>query len=191
MKNKILLFCFAIAIVQSCKSQEHIIGKLKDCINLELEKRRNGKGYDDSQSIENTFKNFEAFLKEKYYLEEISKAEYQRLIDQVIDNPKTYKAIDNHINDSEIYYDHLLINNPTLMLSQCTDFVLVTEKNDYTSTLNLQSKIVERIIRSGYGNKDVVKELFMATPEKDFNNIFFRIPFMYVVIMNAQKGSYQ
>ena len=170
-----------------CKAQDYTTKKLNECIQRELDKRRSEIGYDESQSITKTFETFEMFLLKKGFLKGgINKDSYQELIKEVIDNPKDYNEIYDHVHDEKIYYDDYIIMNPALILSQCRDFVLVTEKNDYTSTLNVQHKIMQGVIKSNYGDMGVIKELFYNTPDKDFANITYRIPFIYIITMNLE-----
>lgn len=185
-KFKITLVLLAAIFIESCAAQDYTTQKINECIELELDKRRGTYKNDESQSISNTFKTFEGFLLKESFLKEINKKNYQELINKVIDNPGNYSKIYKHIHDKEIYYDEYVIMNPSLILNQCRDYVLITERNEYTSTLNLQYKIMQGIVRGNYKDKNIIKELFYNTPEEDFEKIIYRIPFIYIITMNIE-----
>jgi len=186
MKYSITIVVVIFLFVEGCKPQDYTTQKLNECIQRELHKRRSTIGYNESQNVSNTFEAFEKFLLKREFLKEINKYSYEELIQKVIENPNGYKEIYNHVHDEKIYYDDYIIMNPALILSQCRDFVLVTEKNDYTSTLNVQYKIMQGVIKSNYGNMGVIKELFYNTPDKDFAKITYRVPFIYIITMNLE-----
>lgn len=192
LKKFISVFSFFILSFYSCKSGEEISRqKLKRCIDSNLKEIRQTYSPDISQymSLERTLITFEKFLLKENYLKNIDKNSYSSLIQNIVKNPDDYSKIYNHLIDRDVYLDNLVLLTPSLVLHQCTNHVLVTEKNESDSTLNYQKIAVESIIDSNF-NLENIQTLFDVTPKKDFSKLLYRLPFIYIITMNVEKNDY-
>jgi len=191
--NKYIVYniLFFGLIFNGCKSKETIaLNDVKSCINRSLSEIQ-GKAYSkDNRLLEETLINFEEYLLKQKYLKSIDKSSYIELIYKIVESPKKYSEIYKEIKNTEKYEDNLILLNPTLILNQCNNHVLVTRKNDYNSTLNLQSKVIPDIMFSNYSNINRINELVYVTSDKDFEELIYRIPFIYIITMNAEKNDY-
>lgn len=178
-------FLFSYILLIGCgASSKSVPVKMIECFENNVSNRLESLGFKKEQNLEKTFNTFENFLLKENYIKTVNKKEYRNFIKKVISNPQSFLNIKNHIENLSIYEDHYYLMDPSLMLIECSDYILVTEKHEYTSTLNIQNKIIKTIIRNDYSNFKLVDELFTGTPEEDFEEIVYRIPFIYVIIMN-------
>lgn len=193
MKNLALFFrkfSFTLVIlIVSCKSSKDRVSlSWNKCINLEIKRHRFNFEFEESQSLENSIKTFESYLIKSGYLKSISRADYEDFISRIVENPFNFEDVFNFINNQENFVDYTILQNPRLFLYQCNDFVLVTEKNDYQSTLNIQTNLMQEIIHNDYSKRELIEQLFESTSDRDFSKIMYRIPFIYIVTMNAAKN---
>lgn len=190
-KYLILGFLFFVFYFSGCESQEAISRQqLNNCINHNLTQIRQTYSPDTSVylSFENTVHTFEKFLLSENYLRDIDKESYFNLIQKIVKNPNEYSEIYSHLIDRDIYLDELVLLTPSLMLHQCVNIVLITEKNEVDSTLSLQNMSVELIVDSHFVNLKNIQSLFELTSDQDFSKLVYRIPFVYIITMNAQKN---
>lgn len=193
IKNSFMVLSFFILSLYSCKSGEEISRqKLKQCIDTNLEEIRKTYSPNISQymSLETTLITFEKFLLSENYLNETDKESYSILIQNIVKNPNKYSKIYQHLIDRDIYLDELVLLSPSLVLYQCVNHVLVTEQNDSDSTLNHQKIAIDGIVDSNYRNLDSIQLLFDVTTDKEFSKLLYRIPFIYIITMNAEKNDY-
>lgn len=189
--NYILLVITIASFPTSCKTNEKIAtNSLKECIaDKLLQTRREEVKYDERQSLENTLIRFEDHLLDEDYLKSATKESYLVLAEEIIKSPENYAAIFEHIIDKSNYADRLVLLNPSLLLTQCVDYVLVTNINEYGSTLHIQREFMRGIIRSNYEDFQLISEMMNSIDSDDFaKNIFHRIPMIYIITMNAEKN---
>ena len=173
----------------SCKSVPNQVSlSWNKCINTVIEQERFNMDFGEAQSLDNSIKRFESFLVNSGHLKSLKKADYRTFVSKIVENPFYFKDIFNFINNQENFVDYTILQNPRLFLYQCNDFVLVTEKNDYLSTLNLQTNLMQELVQKDYSDIALIDSLFENTPDEDFSKIMYRIPFIYIVTMNAAKN---
>lgn len=189
MKARIKLITVVITIYcTSCQtSEKYLINKIGKCIDSNVSIKRDKIGYLETQDVNQTFRNFEGYLLKKGHLDNPTKESYSNLIDKILKYPENYLDIYKHVNNSDIYIDSDIIVNPSLILLQCPYYVIVTEKNEFNSTVVQQYDIVNSIVDSNYEDEFLIRKLFNSTSEEKFSRLMFRVPFMYIVLMNVEK----
>lgn len=183
MRIRIIGLLIIGIILYSCGSGDiKASKKIVECIDNGVSEKREFWGYYLKQGAEDTFQNFENHLLIKGHLKSTTKEEYRKLVDDVVANPEKYPDIYDHVYHHDQYVDTKIIFNPDFVLLYCPSTVIENEKNE---VLFKQLEIMQKVLETNYGDKESVSELFKVTPSENFNQLAFRIPIIYMVLLKT------
>ncbi|MCM5662807.1 hypothetical protein [Galbibacter mesophilus] len=185
--NKFLILLILAFFLNSCKTQEEIIElKLKVCVNTEVQRFRRLNGNSNSKDIYISLLEIEDMLIKENFLQGKKLDSYKSLITNILGDVENQESLREIIERN--FKDQLLelTYDPTVILIQCPQTILITEKNKINSTLNLQYETMNWLAAEEYKNKEAIDQLFSVTNPKDFDKIIYRVPFIYIILMNMQ-----
>ncbi|MFD0863983.1 hypothetical protein ACFQ1M_17335 [Sungkyunkwania multivorans] len=151
------------------------------CLDVIIEEKKEYINYEDGEDYVSDLIRFEQELKEVGYLEAANKEGYEKLIDKVIESEGKYKSFLEN-SKSDIFAFKSLINQ---VLFQCPLYCIENSDEEFL-TMKRQYSQMEKIEYHGFNKKEYIKELFKVTDTDDFDNFLFRIPFIYLFIVNAE-----
>lgn len=184
--NKFLILFVVVSFLIGCKTQEEIVElKLKKCVNSEIQNFRKLYANPVSKDIYSSLEEVENMFINKKFLQGRDIDSYKAFISDVQEDTGRQDALRKVLVEN--FNDQLLelIHDPTTILIQCPQTVLITEKNSINSTLNLQYETMGWLIAEGYKNKEAIDQLFSVTKAEDFNKIIYRTPFIFIILMNT------
>lgn len=188
-KNIVLLILYTLITTTGCgtyNTPEEAASKVAECI---CESYNNSPFMDkklNSDLINSKIKYFESFLISNNYISKVNKSEYKKLIYEIIDSPKLYAEINDHLKLQDDEITLKIFYNTPVVINECPKAVLVQTKNNLSSTLNLQREIMEMVAKSNYNNKEIINQLFLATTDKSFEIPLYRLPFIYIFMHNLE-----
>lgn len=184
-KTSVSIIIFLIFL--SCKSQEKIEIKLKNCINEQINRKieeRAGKQpfdfYDFILSIENGFI-------DKKILKNTTSHDYFSLILKIIDTQS------KELNEAYIFQQNLIDRygffafSTESIFNQCPYQSSVIHKNGSGKLIYNQASILYKMMGEGFDNKDLLAELFQVVDEENFEKIIYRAPIIVLVMINLDK----
>lgn len=185
MRINIICLLAIGTILYSCGSSDiRVAKKMVECIDNGVHEKREFWGYYLKQGAEDTFLNFENHLLIKGYIKSKTKEEYRKLVDDVVAHPEKYSDIYNHVYHYDQYVDTKIIFNPDFVLLYCPSTILEQEKNE---VLFKQLEVMQNVLETNYGDKESVNKLFAVTPSENFNDLAFRIPAIYMILLKTTQ----
>lgn len=191
MKHTTVILILFLCLV-SCKEignsfiNPHTV---KKCINNKLEK---------DIDVYKEFKNIENVLIKTKLLDKVSKKSYIKIFNELNSSSDNSLFLINlnkfhTIINSTIKNRNILIFTPTMInLFECNkDYLDKLEGIEKSKYSNYQV-ILDKLLRQGdFDNFDTIKKLISSIPEKDFLNIYFRVPLisLYSLMSEYYKNS--
>lgn len=187
--KNVLALVFLLAML-SCNPNKKEI-ELQSCLDANIKRDSNSFYFKKAKEIYEKLYAIEAFLHNKEHIKNLnSKSSYSEFIYGLIDAKYDFNALNNELKgEFGDQYLELIPNISYHILMNCPKYVLITGKNEYDSTLNLQREIIEKVEYYRFKDKSSIKELFDATKAEDFKDRIYRIPFIYAILFNIANNT--
>ena len=191
MKHTTVILILFLCLVSCKESGNSFINHhtVKNCINNKLEK---------DIDVYKEFKNIENVLIKTKLLDKVSKKSYIKIFNELNSSSDNSLFLINlnkfhTIINSTIKNRNILIFTPTIInLFECNkDYLDKLEGIEKSKYSNYQV-ILDKLLRQGdFDNFDTIKKLISSIPEKDFLNIYFRVPLisLYSLMSEYYKNS--
>lgn len=190
MFKKIFIILIFVFILFSCDAQERVIeNKLRKCVNKSVNHNLQlslGKNDFDFYIF---MKEIESYLIDKGLLKDLSQSSYLELFQRI----KKEKLIDTKeyiikLSDSiGLEVDLYRINNA--VFNECPYEVTKELPNKEEHQIYKEGLKMSKLLNTGYEDLNNIKDVVLSIDKRHFNNIIYRAPIIYLVILNLASES--
>ena len=190
MYKRIFIKLILVFLLFSCNAQEKLVeNKLKKCVNKSVNhnlKYSLGKGDFDFYIF---MKEIENHLIEKRLLKNVSQTSYLELFkrikkERLFDTKKEIIKLSDSIG---LAINMFFINNA--VFNECPYDVTKDLPNKKEHQIYKEGLKMSKLLNTGYEDLNNIKDVVLSIDEKHFNNIIYRVPIIYLVILNLTSDS--